>query len=66
MRAEPWLDDVRLGINPAISFGCDYCATTRRKRDVAVWDETDMADDATMSAFERRADFAQRNANFRV
>jgi hypothetical protein len=65
MRADPWLNDVRHGINPAISFGCDYCATTRRKRDVAGRHETDMADDATMSAFKRRADFAQRSANFR-
>src|SRR6516165_5975495 len=24
-------------INLSISFGCDYCATTRRKRDVACW-----------------------------
>src|SRR5215475_3176623 len=29
MRAEPWLDEIRHGINPSISFGCDYCATTR-------------------------------------
>jgi len=35
MRAEPWLDEIRHGINPSISFGCDCCATTRRKRDVA-------------------------------
>src|SRR5258708_5733633 len=37
MRAEPWLDEIRHGINQANSFGCDYCATTRRKRDVACW-----------------------------
>src|SRR5579863_6084079 len=35
MRAERWLDGVRHGIKPAISFGCDYCATARRKRDCA-------------------------------
>src|SRR5579863_1090318 len=40
--------EIRHVINPAISFGCDYCATTRRKRDVAGWDETDKADEATM------------------
>src|SRR6476646_5569318 len=34
MGAEPWLDNIRHGINPSISFGSDYCATTRRKRDV--------------------------------
>jgi len=42
MRAEPWLDETMHGINQAISFGCDYCATTRRKRDVACWHRTDM------------------------
>lgn len=34
MRAEPWLDEIRHGIKPAISCRCDYCATTRRKRNV--------------------------------
>jgi len=28
-------DEIRHGINPSISFGCDCCATARRKRDVA-------------------------------
>jgi hypothetical protein len=37
MRAEPWLDETRHGINHAISFGCDYCATTRRRCDVVCW-----------------------------
>jgi hypothetical protein len=37
MRAEPWLDETRHGINHAISFGCDYCATDRRRRDVVWW-----------------------------
>jgi hypothetical protein len=37
MRTESWLDEIRHGINPSISFGCDYCATTRRKRDFAFW-----------------------------
>ena len=37
MRAEPWLDEIGHGINLSISFGCDYCATTRSKRDVAGW-----------------------------
>jgi hypothetical protein len=26
------------GINHAISFGCDYCATSRRSCDVVCWD----------------------------
>jgi hypothetical protein len=56
MRAEPWLDEAKYGIKPAISFGCDYCATTRLTRDVAGWHETDMTDEATMSAFEHEAD----------
>jgi hypothetical protein len=30
-------DETRHGINHAISFRCDYCATTRRKYDVACW-----------------------------
>jgi hypothetical protein len=30
MRAEQWLDEIRRGINPSISFGCDCCATNRR------------------------------------
>jgi len=37
MRAEPWLDEIRHGINLSISFVCDFCATTRRERDVACW-----------------------------
>jgi hypothetical protein len=37
MRAEPWLDATRHGIYHAISFGCDYCATIHRERDVACW-----------------------------
>jgi hypothetical protein len=36
MGAEPWLDEIRRGINLSISFGCDYWATTRRKRDVTL------------------------------
>jgi hypothetical protein len=42
MRAEPWLDGIRHVIKPVISFGCDYCATDRRKRDVACWHKTDV------------------------
>jgi hypothetical protein len=30
MKAEPWLNVIRHGINHAISFGCDDYATTRR------------------------------------
>src|ERR1700743_1652180 len=30
MKAEPWLNVIRHGINHAISFRCDDCATTRR------------------------------------
>jgi hypothetical protein len=37
MRAEPWLDEIGHGTKLAISFGCDYCATTRRKRAIAYW-----------------------------
>ncbi len=36
MRAEPWLGEIRAWHQPAISFGCDYCATTRRKADIAL------------------------------
>src|SRR5882724_2873434 len=32
MRAEPWPDVSRHGINHTISFGCDYCATTLQAR----------------------------------
>ena len=46
MRAEPWLDETMHAVNPLISFGCDYCATARRTRDVAGRHETDMTDEA--------------------
>jgi hypothetical protein len=36
MRAEPWLDEIRQGLNQTISFECGYYATIRRKRDVPV------------------------------
>jgi hypothetical protein len=35
MTAEPWLHEIKHRITQAISFGCDYCATTRRKRAIA-------------------------------
>jgi hypothetical protein len=57
MRAEPWLDETRHGINDAISFGCDYCATTRRKRDVACWAQgRHHGRSALMSAAKGKAD----------
>jgi hypothetical protein len=37
MTAEPWLHEIKHGITPTISFECDYCATTRRKRDISCW-----------------------------
>jgi hypothetical protein len=43
MRAEPWLDETGHGINHAISFECDYRATTRRERDFPCWHFSDMA-----------------------
>jgi hypothetical protein len=51
MRAEPWLDEIRHGINSSISFGCDDCATTRRTRDVAFCPSLTSATNAGMSGF---------------
>jgi hypothetical protein len=56
MRAEPWLDKIRHGINPSISFGCDYCATTRRKRDIACWPIAYFAAKQPFGRFRKEAD----------
>jgi hypothetical protein len=59
MRAEPWLDEIRHGINLSISFGCDYCATTRRERDVACWSIATFPCDAELGRYRGIAQIEQ-------
>jgi len=63
MGAEPWLDEIRRGINLSISFGCDYCATTRRKRDVACWQFPTWPVQLTMSVSGVKRARSRRRAN---
>jgi hypothetical protein len=59
MRAEPWLDEIRQGLNQAISFECDYCATIRRKRDVPVGTNRTFSDVRSSVAIGGKPDVAR-------
>jgi hypothetical protein len=65
MRAEPWLDEIRHGINQANSFGCDYCATTRRKGDVVGTFRRYLAG-LTMSVAGGKAEVPELGHDFRL
>jgi len=65
MRAEPWLDETMHGINQAISFGCDYCATTRRKRDVVCWPFRTCLAGLTVSVAGGKAEVPELGHDFR-
>jgi hypothetical protein len=53
MTAEPWLHEIKHGITPTISFECDYCATTRRKRDITCWALCGVANDPSGCPLQR-------------
>ena len=49
MRAEPWLDEIKHDITPAISFGCDDCATRAMLRRLAFSDAAEAKEGAQNS-----------------